>query len=703
MNPERTAELIEKINQIEIVEEDITTEADRSEGRMRVRVKYVFGSTSFESKDLFYQRVTGNSHVRNPKSIEDHFGTSVYWLDLEKHDWPQGSKESDLEKLVIPDICGDDSDFRDFLLKVANNAQTGLIQEMTRDGQRGQYYHNLVNNNHWHDLIFLIKAYIKSGGEPIEERYFSPLVFEWRDGKRTSLSSTFGSRKIIEELQKNIREVFKAKPGMAKTEEVVKLLRHKPQVILQGPPGTGKTRLALEVGHELCKSNEAIDIDNQFINENLHLGLELATIREGNKFSIVEIGEGVRIKLKNGGEYSVSRDRIITCLGNNDLNKSLSVEYNQNVGPYILGIAKYLSDRFNERFIKLIQFHPSYSYEDFVRGITAKVTEGQIKYEAMNKVLGDFAQEAQQNFINSRKDINTYSREKWVEDMLGQYADLVQEKLAESGKYPIGNTIVYIFDVEEDAFRYKGDNWRIHEGGLRMKFKQLIELYLHGVSTRQDIKKLSGSKGLVNGHATYYNKILQDFREFLKDKPLYNQHRATVVERKYVMIIDEINRANLSSVLGELIYALEYRGKPVQSLYEVEGDRELILPPNLYIIGTMNTADRSVGHIDYAIRRRFSFYQVLPDEKVVVANGSAKAYNLFKKMTKLFRTEGETSTTYLSPEFNWEDVMIGHSYFLEDNDEKLNDRIKYELKPILREYIKDGILAEAAWSEIERW
>ena len=72
-------------------------------------------------------------------------------------------------------------------------------------------------------------------------------------------------------------------------------------------------------------------------------------------------------------------------------------------------------------------------------------------------------------------------------------------------------------------------------------------------------------------------------------------------------------------------------------------------------------------------------------------------------MTKLFRTEGETSTTYLSPEFNWEDVMIGHSYFLEDNDEKLNDRIKYELKPILREYIKDGILAEAAWSEIERW
>jgi 5-methylcytosine-specific restriction endonuclease McrBC GTP-binding regulatory subunit McrB len=63
------------------------------------------------------------------------------------------------------------------------------------------------------------------------------------------------------------------------------------------------------------------------------------------------------------------------------------------------------------------------------------------------------------------------------------------------------------------------------------------------------------------------------------------------------LIIDEINRANLSSVLGELIYALEYRGEVVESMYEYEESREIVLPENLYIIGTMNTADRSVGHL----------------------------------------------------------------------------------------------------------
>src|SRR5690606_7139407 len=85
----------------------------------------------------------------------------------------------------------------------------------------------------------------------------------------------------------------------------------------------------------------------------------------------------------------------------------------------------------------------------------------------------------------------------------------------------------------------------------------------------------------------------------------------------YVLIIDEINRANLPAVLGELIYALEYRGEGVDSMYDLDGDTSIILPPNLYIIGTMNTADRSVGHIDYAIRRRFAFVEVLPSAEVI--------------------------------------------------------------------------------------
>ena len=151
----------------------------------------------------------------------------------------------------------------------------------------------------------------------------------------------------------------------------------------------------------------------------------------------------------------------------------------------------------------------------------------------------------------------------------------------------------------------------------------------------------------------------------------------------YVLIIDEINRANLSAVFGELIYALEYRGEAVESMYAVEEDNKLILPPNLYIIGTMNTADRSVGHIDYAIRRRFAFVNVLPKD-LTSELGDQFDSVLFAKVTDLFNTN-------LSPEFKKEDVQLGHSYFITKNT-PIDIRWEYEIKPILLEYVKDGIL-----------
>ena len=179
-------------------------------------------------------------------------------------------------------------------------------------------------------------------------------------------------------------------------------------------------------------------------------------------------------------------------------------------------------------------------------------------------------------------------------------------------------------------------------------------------------------------------------------------------DNNYVMIIDEINRANLSSVLGELIYALEYRGKEVDSLYEIDGEsNKITLPSNLYIIGTMNTADRSVGHIDYAIRRRFAFVEVLPkelkDDKIIfhqdwfrkVSDLFIENYDEYVANDKVALKRAKT----LSGEFRPEDVWIGHSYFiqkkLENNSLEPDDfriRVDYEIKPILLEYVKDGVL-----------
>jgi MoxR-like ATPase len=246
---------------------------------------------------------------------------------------------------------------------------------------------------------------------------------------------------------------------------------------------------------------------------------------------------------------------------------------------------------------KLVQFHPAYTYEDFVRGVVVDTSKGSLAYKTVNKTLGEFAEAA-----------------------------------------------------------------------------------------AKDNKK-----------------------------------------NPYVLIIDEINRANLPAVLGELIYALEYRGETVQSMYaldvpdksgkpekdsgEPDKDYDLVLPENLYIIGTMNTADRSVGQIDYAIRRRFAFVECLPkDLSNSLPIGKKFESDLFKDVSALFIENvddyiKDNNTTlkksaFLSAEFRPEDVWIGHSYFITDDKKTKDYRLKYEIKPILKEYLKDGILTSAAEDKI---
>ena len=88
-------------------------------------------------------------------------------------------------------------------------------------------------------------------------------------------------------------------------------------------------------------------------------------------------------------------------------------------------------------------------------------------------------------------------------------------------------------------------------------------------------------------------------------------------DAKHFLIIDEINRGNLAKVFGELYFLLEYRDKKIRMQYQQEGEPDFSLPPNLYIIGTMNTADRSIALVDLALRRRFYFVEFHPDDEPV--------------------------------------------------------------------------------------
>jgi len=489
-------------------------------------------------------------------------------------------------------------------------------------------------------------------------------------------------------------------------EKKINLLDYKKQIILQGPPGTGKTREAKLIANEIIGKS----IDDKHILSTFKIGQKIKTPSGNKYYEIVEINsDSKKIKLKRESETEdyTSFKEIIDAYNNKLWNISLE----QNNPRRAASLAKYVYDNLleNTEQFKLIQFHPSYTYEDFVRGIVAESKGDKIEYKNVNKTLGEFAELALKNYNDSKKNVNELSTEKWIDDEFTQFVDEISQTL-EKEKIVLSDNVDLV-DLMDDAFLYIGENWKGYEH--RMSFKDIKRAYLDNNLTRQDIVKNMNLSGSARQHATYYIVVLKKFREFLSGKKApINQTK--INEQKYILVIDEINRANLSSVLGELIYALEYRGKAVESMYSVENSilnnkNQLILPDNLYIIGTMNTADRSVGHIDYAIRRRFAFVEVLPeklnDEKIIFHE------DWFKKVSELFITNYDEyfadeerkvilqPSKTLSSEFRPEDVWIGHSYFiqkkLEDNKlepEEFRMKIDYEIKPILMEYVKDGVL-----------
>jgi hypothetical protein len=232
--------------------------------------------------------------------------------------------------------------------------------------------------------------------------------------------------------------------------------------------------------------------------------------------------------------------------------------------------------------------------------------------------------------------------------------------------------------------------------------EQVKLIQFHPSYSYEDFVRGIVAKATATGTGIEYkteDKVLADMaKEALKSQQEAKEKNEEV--KPYILIIDEINRANLSSVLGELIYALEYRDEAVESMYEIEEEgvkhREITLPSNLYIIGTMNTADRSIGHIDYAIRRRFTFIDVLANENNIL-NKFPMGNKLYENTVKIFTSE------YVSPEFNIEDIKIGHSYFIatkegsekEEDIDKLVLKYIYQVLPLLKEYEKDGIFKKS--------
>jgi SpoVK/Ycf46/Vps4 family AAA+-type ATPase len=505
------------------------------------------------------------------------------------------------------------------------------------------------------------------------------------------------------EAYKLIFETKDKNPNMdAQLISIAKLLRYKKQIILQGPPGTGKTKTAKELASYITglplSDNIVLDLKDDEILDSLNGVTEIPSFAGQVKYQIVkvdEVSKSVTLKKSSETEADTSFDKIkdfykkkiwgIKYVGNDERRASAIAFYIFNKRKPVQSLES--SDQF-----KIIQFHPSYSYEDFVRGIaTSPNDQGDgILYEAENRLLASFAELANKNYKSSHKSENTEWAERNLDSQFDKFISHVDEMLVKENDHtmPLSPKLkLHITDVRKDSFHIASKDWK----GDNLKFSQIKKLYKYNVKNKSELDKYSDIARTVYHRTSYYFPIVEKFREFIKDEVEDTIDINPEPPKEYVLIIDEINRANLSSVLGELIYALEYRGQNVESMYEVDGSNKLLLPENLLIIGTMNTADRSVGHIDYAIRRRFAFIPI-PAKDLSSELGKTFKKQLFDKVIALCSHD-----THLSREFDPADVQLGHSYFIDKSDDggSIDIRLEYEIIPILHEYIKDGVLKDS--------
>jgi len=354
-----------------------------------------------------------------------------------------------------------------------------------------------------------------------------------------------------------------------------------------------------------------------------------------------------------------SHKKLISILENGD---SLDELENPDYKTLSFGTVK------TEGRYQFLTFHQSYSYEDFVEGFRPN-EDGKIVRE--DGVFKNISYKAKKNLIDSFKPIQTLEQEKTFDQLFQEFIDHVQLAIDEKSKYELTEN-VYIFEVEDDAFRYKGDNWSRHDSGIRMRFDILKDMYIHKVKSRKDIKNLDHIQGLADQHATYFWELLNNFYTFeksLKTVDISSETNKNIAELKnYYLIIDEINRGNISKIFGELITLLEEDkrlGEDNELMVTLPYSKEPFgVPKNLYIIGTMNTADKSIALVDIALRRRFTFVRMEPLEEYLPEN--------VKKINAIIK------------ERRGADYLIGHAYFIGNHDNEFV--MKYKIRPLLEEY-----------------
>ena len=339
--------------------------------------------------------------------------------------------------------------------------------------------------------------------------------------------------------------------------------------------------------------------------------------------------------------------------------------------------------------IEFVQFHPSYDYSDFVEGLRPKVNDdGTMGFELQDGIFKKFVARARKNYEDSQKTREDVEKEVTVQESMEEFFSDIEFGV-DTFKTINGNEFT-ITGVDDKHINISiPGNATVNRLALNLdEVRRMLE---------------SGQKfGRIKDITTFFGKTFAT-QGYSYDFAIYKAIQAKKVTtskektkqaelKKYIFIIDEINRGEISKIFGELFFAIDpgYRGKAGEistqySNLHSDPDEKFYIPENVYIIGTMNDIDRSVDSFDFAMRRRFRFVELKADEHLEAINESIEDE---ERRSEAIRRMNELNKAIAEVEDLNENYQIGAAYFAKlrtlDFDQLWTDY----LQPLLQEYIQ---------------
>ena len=345
--------------------------------------------------------------------------------------------------------------------------------------------------------------------------------------------------------------------------------------------------------------------------------------------------------------------------------------------------------------VEFVQFHPSYDYSDFVEGLRPKINDdGSMGFELKDGIFKSFVSRARRNYENSQKPKEIVEKETSVQESMKNFFDNI-ELGVDVFKTLTGNSF-YVSSIDDNFIHITiPGNDVVNKLVLSVgEIKQMLESGL----TFNRVKDITNffNKQFASQAYSYEFVILKA----IQSNKIRTRQSSVETEplKKYIFIIDEINRGEISKIFGELFYSIDpgYRGKSGEIATQYSnlqlGNEKFYIPENLYIIGTMNDIDRSVDSFDFAMRRRFRFIEIKADATSGMLDG-LKSNRLDDAANELLPEEAINRMTALNEaileveDLN-ENYQIGASYFLKLKNLTFDELWTDCLRPLLQEYVQ---------------